>query len=148
MKGGAYGAFARPDHLEKVFSFSSYRDPDPFRTLETFLSILKDLSASGGLDDLNELDKAVIGSYSKETRPSAPADKTFADFLRFFYGIEERHRSSKLKSIIGITPQEIAAALERLASSDGSGYTAIIAGRQEAEKAAAALGVEPKELPV
>ncbi|MCL1928790.1 MAG: insulinase family protein, partial [Treponema sp.] len=47
MMGGAYGAFAHPDNLEGVFSFSTYRDPDPFRSLGSFPEILKKRGTEG-----------------------------------------------------------------------------------------------------
>ena len=152
MKGGAYGAFASPDNLEKVFSFSSYRDPSPLRSLNAYTEILKELSwesgSEGGSSSDDQLEKAIIGAYARETSPKTPAEKGYADFLRFLYGIEDRHRSSKLESLISLTPQDIAAVLKRLAMPDQKQGAVIIAGRTEAEKAAAALGTEPKELPV
>jgi Zn-dependent M16 (insulinase) family peptidase len=51
MKGGAYGAFAHPDHLEGVFSLATYRDPSPLRSLDAFGSILKEASEAAFMDD-------------------------------------------------------------------------------------------------
>jgi Zn-dependent M16 (insulinase) family peptidase len=160
MKGGAYGAFAQPDHLEGAFSLSTYRDPNPLRSLEAFSSIIKELSEQepGSPEEeavhRSALDKAVIGSYARETRPRTSAEKSSADFLRFLYGIEDRHRSLRLKSLIAVTEEEISAALKRL-SAAGSlvpqsrrGFPVIIAGKAEAEKAAARLGTKATELPV
>jgi Zn-dependent M16 (insulinase) family peptidase len=147
MKGGAYGAFAHPDSLEGVFSFSSYRDPSPLRSLETFSSVLKELSAGGSVENDEALDKAVIGCYARETRPRTSAEKSLADFFRFLCGIEDRHRAERLKSLLEISTGEIAGVLKRLTSSSCT-CPVIIAGCQEAEKAAAALGTEVKELPV
>ena len=53
MKGGAYGAFATPDSLEGTFSFSTYRDPSPLRSLEAFSSIIKEMAAQTGAENLN-----------------------------------------------------------------------------------------------
>jgi Zn-dependent M16 (insulinase) family peptidase len=148
MKGGAYGAFANPDGMEGSFNLSTYRDPNPLRSLELFPAILQE--AARKIPDEEDLTKAVIGSFSRETRPRSPAEKAFADCLRFLYGVEDRRRKAKLEAIVSITAEELAAAAERLAASGetGPGIPAIIAGTAEAEKAAAKLGVEIRMLPV
>jgi Zn-dependent M16 (insulinase) family peptidase len=146
MKGGAYGAFAHPDNLEKAFSFSTYRDPDPQRSLDAFSSILNDISRQK-IDEEN-LVKAIIGTYAKETRPRTAAEKSMGDFLSFLYGITPEHRRRKLQDIISVTADELAAAAGRLAASAGSPHPVIIAGKSAAEKAAAGTGSEVRELPV
>jgi Zn-dependent M16 (insulinase) family peptidase len=148
MKGGAYGAFAQSDGVEETFSLSTYRDPGPLRSIEVFPAILKE--AAQAIPDEETLTKAVIGSFSRETRPRTAAEKGHADCLRFLYGIEDRRRKAKLESIVSITDAELAAAAERLAGSaeTGPGIPTVIAGPGEAEKAAAKLGVEIRTLPV
>ena len=154
MKGGAYGAFAQPDSLEGPFSLATYRDPNPLRSLEAFSSIITEAAAqgekAGDASGAESLDKAVIGAYAKETRPRTPAEKGMADFFRFLYGIEDRHRAQRLKSLIDVSEDQINAVFKRLASETGmgKGSPVIIAGTAEAEKAAAKLGVELRELPV
>jgi Zn-dependent M16 (insulinase) family peptidase len=153
MKGGAYGAFAGPDGMEGAFTLSTYRDPGPLRSLEAFPAILQ--KAALEAPDEEALTKAVIGSFSKETRPRTPSEKGGADCLRFLYGIEDHHRKAKLESIVSITPAELSAAADRLAlaldeAAQGAtpGIPTVIAGTAEAEKAAAKLGVEIRTLPV
>jgi Zn-dependent M16 (insulinase) family peptidase len=161
MKGGAYGAFALPDGVEETFSLSTYRDPNPLRSLESFPAILQ--RTGRAIPDEEALTKAVIGSFAAETRPRTSAEKGNADFLRFLYGINDRQREVKLQSLVSITREELAAAAKRLAAAmdaamDGSanttagdpirGIPVVIAGPAEAEKAAAKLGVAVRELPV
>ena len=148
MKGGAYGAFAYPDGLEPVFTLSTYRDPAPDRSLDAFRAALKE-AASESID-ADELEKAVIGTYSKETRPRAPADKGFSDFMRLLYGIEDAARKRKLSAIVDMDAGQVASAARRLseAAEDGTGRAAVVAGGAAADKAAAALGCSKKELPV
>ncbi|MCL2092605.1 MAG: insulinase family protein [Treponema sp.] len=151
MKGGAYGAFAQPDHLEGPFLFSTYRDPRPLESLEVFSSIIKEAaqqSVRPSRESQDELDKAVIGTYSRETRPRTPAEKGLADFLRFLYGIEDRHRSQRLKGILAVGQDQMARVLQGLAQDQGSSYPALIMGRRDAEGAASRLGVPVIELPV
>jgi len=149
MKGGAYGAFARVDHLEGIFSFLTYRDPNPLRSLDAFNSIIK---ARNGISlrsiGRENVDKAVIGTYARETHPHTPAEKGLADFLRFLSGIEDSHRSERLKGIIALSENEIDAVPKRLAAESGFACPVIITGNSEAEKAASRLGVEIRNLPV
>ena len=151
MMGGAYGAHAHPNNLEGVFTFSTYRDPDPLRSLGAFPAILEKRGAAG-IDEDN-LEKVIIGSYARETRPSSPSDKGFSEFIRSLYGITHDHRLSRLKRIIALTAEDTNAVARRLTArfaEDGTtgGCPVIIAGKQAAEKAAKELGIEVKELPV
>jgi Zn-dependent M16 (insulinase) family peptidase len=159
MKGGAYGAFAYSNVLDGAFCLSTYRDPNPLRSLETFSSILNELSkqplSAGGLEG-DALDKALIGAYANETQPQPPAAKSDIDFLRFRRGIEDSYRSRLLSSLIAVSGREISTVLNRLAravspgedAGAASSHPVIIAGPGEAKKAALALGVEAVKLPV
>jgi Zn-dependent M16 (insulinase) family peptidase len=152
MKGGAYGAFAQPDNLEGYFSFSTYLDPNPLRSLDSFERILRreELGRSEGKSagfGEDEVEKAVIGCYGKETRPRTPAEKGSADFSRFLYGIEDLHRKRRLERLIAVEGPQVSAALKRLAS-QSAGVPVILAGQAVAEKAAAKLGTDPRMLPV
>jgi Zn-dependent M16 (insulinase) family peptidase len=147
MKGGAYGAFAHADHLGGAFSFASYRDPNPLRSLEAFRTIIRDASTRKTVDE-EALEKAVIGTYARETHPRTPAEKGAVDFLRFLCGIEDNHRSRQLKGTIAASADQTSKILKRLADETAGRHPVIIAGKAEAEKAAANLGVEVMNLPV
>jgi Zn-dependent M16 (insulinase) family peptidase len=169
MKGGAYGVFAHPDGLERSFSLSTYRDPSPLRSLDSFAAVLRARGEREG--DEEALEKAVIGSYSKETLPRSPADKGLSDFFRFLYGIDDRLRERKLRALIDVSEGEITGAARRLAEqtavptaptepmapTEPTGSTeptepvpipVIIAGTAAARTAAARLGIGLRELPV
>lgn len=146
MKGGAYGAFAYPDGLEPVFSLATYRDPGPVRSLDAFRAALSE--AAEETIDADELEKALIGTYSKETRPRAPADKGFADFMRILYGIEPEARRRKLEAIIDMDPDGPARAARRLAGAASSARTAVLGGPSIAAAAAESLSTIPRTLPV
>jgi Zn-dependent M16 (insulinase) family peptidase len=146
MKGGAYGASASGDYLERIFSFSTYRDPNPLRSLDTFSVMLKDNYAV----DENELEKTIIGCYARETRPRTPVEKGTSDFLRFLSRVDDSYRKRKLERLIAVSAKDISAALGALASQLASkpGAQVIITGTKDAEQAAKALGVEVQTLPV
>ncbi|MDR3138478.1 MAG: hypothetical protein LBT95_02270, partial [Treponema sp.] len=92
--------------------------------------------------------KTVIGTYANETRPRTGAEKGFVDFFRFLSGLEDFHRERDLRRLIALTAEDIAAAAENLAAHITGAPAAIIAGAAAGEKAARALGVEPRKLPV
>lgn len=146
MKGGAYGAFAYPDGLEPVFTLATYRDPAPDRSLDAFRAAL--LEAADERVEEDELEKAIIGTYSKETRPRSPVDKGFADFMRLLYGIEENARRRKLSAIVDMEGGSVARAARRFSQAEAASRAAVVAGGAIAEKAAAALGCPKKDLPV
>jgi Zn-dependent M16 (insulinase) family peptidase len=149
MMGGAYGAFAHPDSLEGVFSFSTYRDPDPLRSLKSLPEILKKRSCE--TVDKDRLEKVIIGAYAKETRPRTPAEKGFSEFLRRLYGINDGHRLSRLKAMTVLKEEDTGAVARRLAEAAVASTGAspvLITGLAQAEKAAGKLGVELKVLPV
>jgi len=145
MKGGAYGAFATPDSLEKCFSLATYRDPDPLRSMDAFGEILK--KGNGADISEDELEKTIIGCYAKETRPKTGAEKGLTDFIRFLYGIEDGYLKRKLQRLVAANNTDIARAFEALASQKAASPV-IISGLKTAEQAAAALGTEVKILPV
>jgi Zn-dependent M16 (insulinase) family peptidase len=173
MKGGAYGAFAHTDSLEGIFSLSTYRDPNPLRSLEAFTSAFKEMirpkKGEPWYRDKDAMEKAVIGVYARETRPLTGAERGAIDFNCFLYGLEMEYeaRKRKLERLIRVSGEDVSAALKRLTASPGvsSGlspelcpgqypglypgyYPVIVAGSAIAEKAAKALGVEPRILPV
>ncbi|MDR0377206.1 MAG: insulinase family protein [Spirochaetaceae bacterium] len=169
MKGGAYGAFAYADGGERIFGFSTYRDPAPLRSLDAFTAILRDRSGrplsagdAAAIEDAaskedaasreDALEKAIIGRYAKETPPRTAAEKGSIDFSRFLYGVDACHREMKLRALIDITEEEVAEAAWRLAESASSAAHSltpvIIAGSGAAKEAAGRMGVELRELPV
>ena len=154
MKGGAYGASASSDGIERCFSLSTYRDPSPLRSLEAFSAILTTpaTSVSAEAEDVSlqdNLEKTIIGCYARETRPRAPSEKSTADFLRFLSRIDDSCRRRKLERLINIATKDISAAQEELARQNtGSANRVVIAGMQGAEQAAKALNADVQTLPV
>jgi len=146
MKGGAYGASASSNGLERCFSLSTYRDPNPLRSLDAFSAILKD---SG--DHTEDLEKMIIGCYANQTRPQTPSEKSTNDLLRFVSRIDDGSRRRKLERLINICEEDVSAALGGIAAqlaSQEPPSRVVIAGTSSAEQAAKALGAEVQLLPV
>lgn len=146
MKGGAYGAFAYPDGLEPAFIMATYRDPDPARSLDALPNAIR--KAIQALPEDEELEKAVIGAFAKETRPRTNPDKGFADFLRFLTGIEDWMRQKKLEYIINMDKNLLATATEALATALETAHYAVVSGNGQAQSCAEKLGVSVTDLPV
>ncbi|MHC6203571.1 insulinase family protein [Breznakiellaceae bacterium SP9] len=146
MKGGAYGAFAHVDNIEGAFSFATYRDPKPLRSLEAFDTLFKHPEKLQ--PDEETLVKAIIGVYAREITPRTSADKSFSDFLRFLYGIEDKHRAQRLERLVALQDSDIERVLTGLAKQTANRHPVILAGRSIAEKAAKELELDIQELPV
>jgi Zn-dependent M16 (insulinase) family peptidase len=146
MKGGAYGASAHADAVEKVFSFSTYRDPAPSRSLEAFPEILA--HEAGQTLDRDTVEKMIIGTYSKIKQPKTNAEKGVADLFRLFSNIDDTLRAKNLENILSTEPADLAAAASDAEKRFPHGAAAIIAGEDTARKTAEALGVALVRLPV
>ena len=73
--GGAYGAFAFVDSAERSFTFATYRDPDPEKSVEVFYECLK--TAAETLLDEDSVEKAITGLYSRIIQPGSPSGNGF-----------------------------------------------------------------------
>jgi Zn-dependent M16 (insulinase) family peptidase len=146
MKGGAYGAFAQADALEKVFSFSTYRDPAPSRSIEAFPEILA--HEAGQTLDHDTLEKMIIGTYSKIKQPKTSAEKGIADLFRFFSNVDDGLRARNLERVLDTEAGDLAAAAREAGKRFSGGAAVIIAGEKAARKAAESLSVAVTRLPV
>ncbi len=126
--GGAYGTFAYPDYVERVFAFSSYRDPQPLRSVEVFREALEQ-AASERVDAL-ELAKTITGCYSREVQPRSPSDKGFTAFIRSLYGITDEVRKAKIEGILRVTPESLSFAASRLLDCWSSARVVALAGKK------------------
>ncbi len=105
--GGAYGAFSHTNTLEKVFTFATYRDPNPRRSLEVFVSCLK--TAAETVLDNDSFEKAITGTYSKEVQPSAPSSRGFTGFMRTLYGVNDELRERNMQLLLNAKPEDVQA---------------------------------------
>ena len=110
--GGAYGAYAFPDMMERTFSFATYRDPKPEKSLETWIQELEK-SSELLIDDVT-MERIITGSYSKEIQPRTPSGKGGAGFMRALYGISDEKRAEKLKTLLNAKSTDIQKSLQNL----------------------------------
>jgi hypothetical protein len=110
--GGAYGAYAFPDMMERTFSFATYRDPKPEKSLETWIQELEK-SSELLIDDVT-MERIITGSYSKEIQPRTPSGKGGAGFMRALYGISDEKRAEKLRTLLNAKSTDIQKSLQNL----------------------------------
>ena len=128
-EGGAYGVFAYPDSLEAIFSFATYRDPSPLRSLEVFYEVLE--GAAAKKIDPVQLERTITGCYSREIQPRSPADKGFTSFIRTLYGITDEARRKRIQRLVSVTPEDLQQCAEKMLA-DWPGYTgAVLAGKKQ-----------------
>lgn len=104
-KGGAYGAYLSPDAIEQIFTFISFRDPNPEQSLNTLLETLQEV-AGIQLDD-STMERVITGSYSKEIQPRTPQGDGFTGLIRLLYGIDSTLKERKLTMLLNTTSKDI-----------------------------------------
>jgi Zn-dependent M16 (insulinase) family peptidase len=131
MKGGAYGAGASVSGLERVFTFSSYRDPNIARTFDSFRQALD----SAREEHLSEeaFEQVLIGAVGREERPMAPGERGYTALKRSLLGISDRLRQNRRDRLLSATPGDLSAAAARLSARFAEGRSAVLAGRQALE---------------
>ncbi|MDC7224974.1 MAG: insulinase family protein [Spirochaetales bacterium] len=113
MKGGAYGASASLSGLDGYFGFSSYRDPQVEKTVETFRKGLTEYPARLTKEDL---ERALIGVVGKDLKPLAPLEKGILAMRRDLYGISDELRQEKRDTLLSLELADLRRCAEDLAS--------------------------------
>jgi Zn-dependent M16 (insulinase) family peptidase len=131
MKGGAYGAGASVSSLERVFTFTSYRDPNIVRTFDSFRQALD--SARGQPLSAEAFEQVLIGAVGREERPMAPGERGYTALKRSLLGISDRLRQDRRDRLLSASPGDLAAAAGRLSARFAQGYSAVLTGRQALE---------------
>jgi hypothetical protein len=137
MKGGAYGAGAAASGLERVFSFSSYRDPNITRTLEAFRGALQ-AARQEALSE-REFEQVLIGAVGLEERPLAPGEKGFIALKRRLLGISDELRQRRRDLLLAASPGDLTEAAGRLLAAWERSHTVVLAGRPALEEAVGEL---------
>ena len=149
MKCGAYGAGCSVNQQTDTVSFSTYRDPKPYISIQAMPEILHNIAHNPPEGDA--LEKTIIGVYSKIKQPMTSAKKGAIDFLRFLGGIDDTFRQRNLDNRLRVDSAGIknaALRIEQEMSHAGTPSICMLCGPEEAEKAAAAFGVPIQPLPV
>lgn len=128
--GGAYGAYGYPVSTESLFSFYTYRDPNPVNSLKVFKDCLEFMCENPVSRE--ELDKAIPGTYSTLFQPLVPRDKADSAFNKFISGITPGEREARFRQFLSCTPDTIVEISKILfANFDKANYTVIGDSRQK-----------------
>eukprot|EP00117_Sycon_ciliatum_P007246 scpid29495/ scgid10437/ Presequence protease, mitochondrial; Pitrilysin metalloproteinase 1 len=110
-KGGAYGggSVMKNDH----FTFYSYRDPSPVKSLESFTKAAE-WAAEGAFSD-TDIDEAKLAEFSKLDKPVLPASRGDRQFLR---GISDKARQINRDRIFSVTRNDLVDVAKRYILAD------------------------------
>lgn len=138
MKGGAYGANAGIDGMSGIFTFSSYRDPQVWGTLQAFRESLEHFARNPVADA--DLLLAKIGCVAREIRPMAPAEAGLVAFRRWLFGVGDELRQAKRDQLLAAGPKDLRQAAQRLLDGFGQNHSALISSPEIVDKEEKAHG--------
>ncbi|KAL9112399.1 MAG: hypothetical protein Q9227_003241 [Pyrenula ochraceoflavens] len=101
-KGGAYGASASTNSVTGLFSMSSYRDPQPRTTLNTFAKA--GIFARDRAWTDRELEEAKLGVFQQL---DAPIDISGEGQKEFMYGITPKMEQQRRERLLDVTQKDI-----------------------------------------
>ena len=110
--GGAYGAFCDLDSTTGNLIFASYRDPTPQKTNAVFEECLKEAGEKDFSQE--EVEKAVMGTYSHFVTPKTPRSRGNIALIRTLYAIDERDRENKLLELLQCTREQLKECFKKL----------------------------------
>ena len=136
--GGAYGAYAASANLSGHFLFQTFRDPSPFKSIQTYRACIKD--ASEALISEEECKRSITGTYGDEIQPLSPFAKGRVDLTRMLYCISDEDRFQKLKEIKALTPDMMKECASRIHENSFGMRTIVVCSAAEIRKRAENAG--------
>ncbi len=103
IEGGAYGVGAMQQNSDRIFSFYSYRDPNPLQSVETFLQ-------SGAIAqqvDQETLDATIIRILGSLLKPKVPSEQNSAGATRWVFDITRDQREREITAIRNVTIESV-----------------------------------------
>ena len=110
--GGAYGAGAWNDNIDNSYIMTTYRDPTPHKSLETFLEVLKDSSTKTLLQE--EIDKTIVSCYGDAIVPVTAKERASRSFEGLLYANPSYLRQTKLDNIMQVTAEDVKNAAKQI----------------------------------
>ncbi len=130
MKGGAYGASCLMTRRGGVV-FSSYRDPNLKRTLDSFASIA-DFVLDRGISE-QELETAKLGALSNIDQPVSPSKEALSAIDRYFWGIGAEKLHMERTQVYNATTDDFMRAARELKRFIADGKFCVVGGEAEIE---------------
>jgi len=144
-KGGAYGGLAGYNCEGGLFSLLSYRDPNISRTLQVF-SDSAEWAAAGRFSE-QEIDEAVLATFSDLDRPLSPGGRGSREFLNILQQLTPERRQRFRSDILDTTREKLMRVAESyLINKDGESSIAVLANAEMLETANRELEGRPLEI--
>ena len=128
-KGGAYGAYASSANMPGLFTLATFRDPNPWRSVQVFDETLQE--GQNTPLDKEELKRLITGTYGDEVQPNSPFSRGNIGFNRTLSCVSHSDRVEKIKNILNATQEEIKEASSRLYASAGTKRTVVICDKSQ-----------------
>ena len=132
MEGGAYGASASSDYMDRIFNFSSYRDPAIESTYSTFREAFSEKTMERITGEI--LEKTVIKLAGQELKPKSPANRGLGDCIRDMRGITFDIRKKRLELLLKLSVNDIIETAEVLRKNGDRESCTVIAGKGSVSK--------------
>ena len=113
VKGGAYGC-GMSMSLSGNLTFSSYRDPNLFETVEVYRGVpeyVRNLSISD-----RDMVKYILGTFSNVDMPMQPSQEGETETNRILQGITYEVREKRRNEMLGCTPEKLRALADAIES--------------------------------
>lgn len=133
VEGGAYGGFCSYDHINRLFQFGSYRDPNLLETLDIYDAtgnFLKDLHLSD-----SELVRNIIGTISDLDAYQLPDAKGYSAMVRHIIGETDERRQQRRDQVLGTTIRDMREFGELLCAIKDKGEVSIVGSADSVNKA-------------
>jgi Zn-dependent M16 (insulinase) family peptidase len=132
VQGGAYGAGSGFNEVTGSFVFTSYRDPNLIKTLDTYDAASGYLRREVGEA---ELTRSIIGVIGRIDAYQLPDAKGYTSMIRTLIGETAEHRQRRRDEVLGAEPTDFRALADVLAEAAKIGQVAVL-GSEAAIKAA------------
>lgn len=144
-QGGAYGVSMNTISNFGASSFSTYRDPKPFKSVDLFFKMMKELSLEN--IDSEELEKAIVGIYSDIISPETPFNYGVRGLLRELTSFSNEYQKRRVDLLYKISAKELCQTAMRYKNAEKKGKTVVFAPKkfltEEVEKRCGKIIVLP-----
>ncbi|KAI9718324.1 MAG: Mitochondrial presequence protease [Chrysothrix sp. TS-e1954] len=126
-KGGAYGASASMSALKGTFTTTTYRDPNPARSLELMRSIGEWASSKQWSE--REIEEAKLSVFQSVDAPEAVSDEGMALFLN---GVDQDMEAKRRERLLDVTGSQLKQVAERWVrgTTEGQAMNEVVLGRK------------------
>lgn len=105
VEGGAYGVSAYYDVYAHIFAITTFRDPNPQKSLCEIVKALTALDCSALSE--SDFEALIIGTYGTLLQPQTPAQKSAGAFFRLLNGIPCSLKDTIAAGILCCTPAKL-----------------------------------------